>query len=167
MLRTARGWAIYLSADAWLGVCDSNNGRHAQPTPSPSVIVLILPASCCFPLALHRPFVVPSYHGCRVVPCLRCFMVFWHGRCCVCSQVEGSYLLDGNAIQPKEFKRMSGYVMQVRFSWVGSAEASVTRRVTPQPGIGLGVMRGSLGEFVLCAAACVFCVAFDIARVVM
>ncbi|CAN0293261.1 unnamed protein product, partial [Ectocarpus sp. 8 AP-2014] len=26
--------------------------------------------------------------------------------------VEGSYLLDGQAIQPKEFKRMSGYVMQ-------------------------------------------------------
>eukprot|EP00903_Cladosiphon_okamuranus_P012160 g11407.t1 len=28
------------------------------------------------------------------------------------SQVDGSYLLDGNAIQPKEFKRKSGYVMQ-------------------------------------------------------
>lgn len=29
-------------------------------------------------------------------------------------QVEGSYLLNGQAIQPKEFKRMSGYVMQVK-----------------------------------------------------
>ena len=28
-------------------------------------------------------------------------------------QVDGAYLLDGQAIQPKEFKRMSGYVMQV------------------------------------------------------
>lgn len=35
--------------------------------------------------------------------------------CCFLSleQVDGSYLLDGQAIQPKEFKRMSGYVMQV------------------------------------------------------
>eukprot|EP00752_Nemacystus_decipiens_P008144 g7283.t1 len=28
------------------------------------------------------------------------------------SQVDGSYLLDGQAIHPREFKRMSGYVMQ-------------------------------------------------------
>ena len=28
-------------------------------------------------------------------------------------QVDGSYLLDGKAIRLKEFKRMSGYVMQV------------------------------------------------------
>ena len=35
------------------------------------------------------------------------------GGCPLAEQVDGSYLLDGQAIQPKEFKRMSGYVMQV------------------------------------------------------
>ena len=44
---------------------------------------------------------------------------------CPLFQVDGSYLLDGKAIQPKEFKRMSGYVMQVSVGWARSLPSRV------------------------------------------